>query len=103
MAKRGNLPGAEALVMPKFDMLFNTGDYKGAAELAADSPKGVLRTDGPSLSSRPSRQPGQNSPLLQYFGICLQRGKLNASEAVELASRASAEQEAAVGHVDGGG
>ena len=29
--------------------------------------------------------PGQNSPLLQYFGICLQRGKLNAFEAVELA------------------
>jgi clathrin heavy chain len=25
--------------------------------------------------------PGQNSPLLQYFGICLQRGKLNAFEA----------------------
>ena len=29
---------------PKFDMLFNSGNFKGAAELAADSPKGVLRT-----------------------------------------------------------
>ena len=86
MAKRGNLPGAEALVMPKFDMLFNTGDYKGAAELAADSPKGVLRTDETIAKFRAvPAQPGQNSPLLQYFGICLQRGKLNASEAVELA------------------
>ena len=44
LAQRGNLPGAEALVMPKFDMLFNSGNFKGAAELAADSPKGVLRT-----------------------------------------------------------
>ena len=86
MAKRGNLPGAEALVMPKFDMLFNTGDYKGAAELAADSPKAFCAPRRPSLSSSAvPAAPGQNSPLLQYFGICLQRGQLNASEAVELA------------------
>ena len=28
LAQRGNLPGAEALVMPKFDMLFNSGNFK---------------------------------------------------------------------------
>jgi len=86
LAQRGNLPGAEALVMPKFDMLFNSGNFKGAAELAADSPKGVLRTkETIARFQAVPAQPGQNSPLLQYFGICLQRGKLNAFEAVELA------------------
>ena len=35
LAQRGNLPGAEALVMPKFEALFNSGNFKGAAELAA--------------------------------------------------------------------
>ena len=86
LAQRGNLPGADALVAPKFEALFAAGDYKGAAEVAADSPKGVLRTAETigRFQSVPA-QPGQNSPLLQYFGVCLQRGKLNAFEAVELA------------------
>ena len=30
--------------MPKFDELFNAGKYKEAAELAAASPQGALRT-----------------------------------------------------------
>ena len=85
LAQRGNLPGAEALVAPKFEMLFQAGNYKGAAELAADSPKGVLRTKETIARFQAVQpQPGTNSPLLQYFGICLQRGKLNAFESVEL-------------------
>ena len=84
VASRGNLPGADALVMPKFDMLFNSADYKGAAELAASMSS--LRTDQTIARFRGvPTQPGQSSPLLQYFGACLQRGKLNKLESVELA------------------
>ena len=85
LAQRGNLPGAEALVMPKFESLFAAGDYKSAAELAAAS-GGALRTQQTiqKFANVPA-VPGQNSPLLQYFGICLQRGQLNSFESVELA------------------
>ena len=84
LASRGNLPGAESLIMPKFDMLFNSADYKGAAELAASM--STLRNEQTIARFRNvPTQPGQSSPLLQYFGACLQRGKLNALESVELA------------------
>eukprot|EP00217_Crustomastix_stigmatica_P007377 CAMPEP_0183790040 /NCGR_PEP_ID=MMETSP0803_2-20130417/775_1 /TAXON_ID=195967 /ORGANISM="Crustomastix stigmata, Strain CCMP3273" /LENGTH=1665 /DNA_ID=CAMNT_0026034229 /DNA_START=270 /DNA_END=5267 /DNA_ORIENTATION=+ len=86
VAQRGNLPGADQLVLPKFQDLFNSGNYKGAAELAADSPLGILRTrDTISKFQAIPVQPGQTSPLLQYFGICLAKGQLNSFEAVELA------------------
>lgn len=86
VAQRGNLPGAEQLVIPKFEALFTSGNYKGAAELAADSPMGVLRTrETVAKFSMAPAQPGQQSPLLLYFGTCLQKGKLNAFESFELA------------------
>ena len=39
LAKRGNLPGAEALVGQNFDRLFASGQFKDAAEAAAESPQ----------------------------------------------------------------
>ena len=54
--------------MPKFDMLFNGADYKGAAELAASM--STLRTDQTIARFRSvPTQPGQSSPLLQYFEV----------------------------------
>ncbi|KAL0900597.1 hypothetical protein Bca101_084558 [Brassica carinata] len=44
LAKRGNLPGAEDLVKERFKDLFDQTNYKEAAELAAESPQGILRT-----------------------------------------------------------
>ncbi|KAF9597585.1 hypothetical protein IFM89_019953 [Coptis chinensis] len=44
LAKRGNLPGAENLVVQRFQGLFSQTKYKEAAELAAKSPQGLLRT-----------------------------------------------------------
>ncbi|KAF9591336.1 hypothetical protein IFM89_003959 [Coptis chinensis] len=44
LAKRGNLPGAENLVVQRFQELFSQTKYKEAAELAAESPQGLLRT-----------------------------------------------------------
>ena len=86
LAQRGNLPGAEQLVVPKFESLFAMGNYKAAAELAAASPQSILRTQQTvqKFMSAPP-QPGQQPPLLQYFGVLLTKGKLNAFESVELA------------------
>jgi len=66
--------------------VFETGDYKQAAQLAAASSSGVLRTK--EIVSRFQTVPtpqGQIQPLLQYFGACFQKGELYSFEAIELA------------------
>ncbi|ONM20208.1 Clathrin heavy chain 2 [Zea mays] len=85
LAKRANLPGAENLVVQRFQELFAQTKYKEAAELAAESPQGLLRTPETvaKFQSVPV-QAGQTPPLLQYFGTLLTRGKLNAFESLEL-------------------
>lgn len=49
------------------------------------SPQGILRTAETirKFQSVPA-QPGQASPLLQYFGILLDQGQLNKFESLEL-------------------
>ncbi|XP_022887146.1 clathrin heavy chain 1-like [Olea europaea var. sylvestris] len=85
LAKRGNLPGAENLVVQRFQELFAQTKYKEAAELAADSPQGILRTpDTVAKFQSVPVQAGQTPPLLQYFGTLLTKGKLNAFESLEL-------------------
>jgi clathrin heavy chain len=42
LAKRGNLPGAEGLIGQQFERLFAAGQYKEAAEAAAESPQVLL-------------------------------------------------------------
>eukprot|EP00775_Hariotina_reticulata_P002628 gene2628-2929_t len=65
LAKRGNLPGAEGMIVQQFERLFAAGQYKEAAECAAESP--------------------QKPAILVYLGVLLQKGKLNALESAELA------------------
>ncbi|CAA7057232.1 unnamed protein product [Microthlaspi erraticum] len=85
LAKRGNLPGAENLVVQRFQELFAQTKYKEAAELAADSPQGILRTpDTVAKFQSVPVQAGQTPPLLQYFGTLLTKGKLNEYESLEL-------------------
>ncbi|TQD92135.1 hypothetical protein C1H46_022292 [Malus baccata] len=85
LAKRGNLPGAEDLVVQRFQELFSQTKYKEAAELAAESPMGILRTpDTVAKFQSVPVQAGQTPPLLQYFGTLLTKGKLNAYESLEL-------------------
>ncbi|BAT81103.1 Clathrin heavy chain 2 [Vigna angularis] len=85
LAKRGNLPGAEKLVVERFHELFAQTKYKEAAELAAESPQGILRTpDTVAKFQSVPVQAGQTPPLLQYFGTLLTRGKLNSFESLEL-------------------
>ncbi|GAB5579287.1 clathrin heavy chain 2 isoform X1 [Prionailurus iriomotensis] len=85
LAIRSNLAGAEELFVRKFTTLFAQGSYAEAAKVAASAPKGVLRTSDTvrKFQSIPA-QPGQASPLLQYFGILLDQGQLNKLESLEL-------------------
>lgn len=110
LAKRANLTGAGDLIFKQFDQLFAQGRYKEAADLAAESPQGSLRTketvqkfksvpvSRTEIKRRPGHGPnpialllplqataGQPPPLLQYFGTLLTKGTLNAFESVELA------------------
>ena len=85
IAARNNLTGADDLFVRKFNTLFTNGQYAEAAKVAANAPKGILRT--PQTIQRFQQvptQPGQTSPLLQYFGILLDQGQLNKYESLEL-------------------
>nr|CAD7427687.1 unnamed protein product [Timema monikensis] len=85
MAVRNNLAGAEDLFVRKFNLLFQNGQYSEAAKVAANAPKGILRT--PQTIQRFQQVPtpqGQTSALLQYFGILLDQGQLNKYESLEL-------------------
>lgn len=86
LATRAGLPGAEGLYQNRFDQVFNAGDYQAAAKVAANSPRGFLRTPQTieKFKSVPQQQ-GQLSVILQYFGMLLDQGKLNQHETLELA------------------
>lgn len=85
LAIRNNLAGAEELFINKFQMLFQNGQYAEAAKVAANAPKGILRTPATiQMFQQVPTQAGQNSPLLQYFGILLDQGQLNRYESLEL-------------------
>lgn len=86
LASRANLPGADDLYQRQFTSLFQSGQYSEAAKVAANSPRGILRTAQTiEQFKQVPVQPGQMSPILQYFGILLERGKLNKFESLELA------------------
>ncbi|RTG89769.1 clathrin heavy chain [Schistosoma bovis] len=85
MASRCNLPGAEDLFFKKFDSLFQSGQFLEAAKLAANAPKGILRT--PQTIQRfqqMSTTPTVASALSNYFGILLDQGQLNKFESLEV-------------------
>ncbi|KAK0624744.1 hypothetical protein B0T17DRAFT_577343 [Bombardia bombarda] len=86
LASRAGLPGADNLYQQRFEQLFNAGSFLEAAKVAANSPRGFLRT--PQTIERFKRipqQPGQMSHILQYFGMLLDKGSLNQHETIELA------------------
>ncbi|KAI9318659.1 hypothetical protein BX666DRAFT_1930315 [Dichotomocladium elegans] len=86
LASRGGLPGADNLCISRFNQLFSSGAYMDAAKLAANSPRGILRTPETieRLRQLPSI-PNQLSPILHYFGTLLEKGSLNRYESIEMA------------------
>ena len=90
LASRGGLPGADDLYARQFDQLFNSGQYMEAAKIAANSPRGFLRTPQTIEKFKrlppPSAETGsQVTFILQYFGMLLDKGGLNKHETLELA------------------
>lgn len=85
LARRFGLPGADDLFVKRFNQLFMSGDYKGAAAVVAQCKSGYLRTPQ-TVEQFKSVQapPGQSSPILYYFSSLLENGKLTASESLEL-------------------
>lgn len=85
LASKNNLPGAGDLFKAQFERLFSMGDYKGAATIAAQSPGDTLRSVATiqRFQGLPA-VPNQPSPLLTYFGVLLEKGKLNKVESLEL-------------------
>ncbi|GAO47155.1 clathrin heavy chain [Saitoella complicata NRRL Y-17804] len=86
LASRGDLPGADDLYVQQFNQLFGSGNWGEAAKVAANSPRGILRT--PQTIEKFKNvplPPGQLSPLLQYFSILLDKSGLNKHESIELA------------------
>ncbi|TFK51691.1 clathrin heavy chain 1 [Heliocybe sulcata] len=86
LASRADLPGADDLYIKQYQQLFAAGQFGEAAKVAANSPRGILRTAQVIESfKRAPAPPGGLSPILQYFGILLEKGELNHLESVELA------------------
>ena len=86
LAGRMNLPGAEQLYQAEFERLMTAQDVAGAAKLAAKAPQGLLRNAATiARFQQIPAQPGQPQPVFQYFSTLLEKGKLNASESIELA------------------
>ena len=72
--------------MSQFNNLLGQGNIKGAAELACGSPGDMLRNaDTINRIKGMQQTPGQAPPLLQYFSVLLEKGKLNKLESLELA------------------
>ena len=85
LASRAGLPGADSLYAQQFEQLYASGQYTEAAKVAANSPRGFLRT--PQTTARFQGLPAQGgglTPHLQYFGTLLDKGPLNKSESIEL-------------------
>lgn len=86
IASRANLSGADSAYTERFRELMNTGNYLDAAKVAALSPKGILRTQETiQRLKNVQAPPGQNSPILEYFKLLLDKGSLNKFESIELA------------------
>ena len=85
LASRAGLAGADNLYQQQFEQLCSQGEFLEAAKIAANSPRGFLRS--PQTINRLKQVPqqtGQLSVILQYFGMLLDKGSLNRVESMEL-------------------
>ncbi|KAL7270849.1 Clathrin heavy chain [Rhizina undulata] len=85
LASRAGLAGADDLYQQQFNQLMAQNNYVEAAKVAANSPRGFLRTPQTieKFKAVPAPQ-GQLSVILQYFGMLLDKTTLNKYETIEL-------------------
>ncbi|KAN0075665.1 hypothetical protein V8E54_006935 [Elaphomyces granulatus] len=85
LASKAGLPGADNLYQQRFDTFLMQSNYSEAAKIAADSPRGFLRTAETINRFKNAPQAAQQMPVFfQYFGLLLDKGSLNKYESVEL-------------------
>ena len=84
LASRAGLPGADNLYQQQFDQLCAQGSWSEAIKVAANSPRGFLRTPQSIERFKQAPATGQMSVILQYFGLLLDKGSLNRYESIEL-------------------
>jgi len=85
LAGRLKLPGAEQLFAGQFERLISQGDVMGAARVVAGAGP-ALRT--PATVARFQQipvQPNQTPPVMVYYSVLLESGKLNEQESIDLA------------------
>ncbi len=77
-AQRYRLPGCEPLLIDQFNRFIISQDYNGAARIAAGAPGTLLRNAETiaRFKTLPAI-PGQPQPILVYFQVLLEKGKLN--------------------------
>lgn len=85
IAGRYKLPGVDNMFIEQFNALLISGDYAGAAQIAAQSPGALIRNQETiqKFKNLPP-MPNQPQPLLIYFQKLLERGRLNKLETLEL-------------------
>ena len=83
LAGRLNLPGAENLFAAEFERLMSQGNVAAAARVvdALRTPVTIARFQQMPV------QPGQVTPLSQYFSTLSESGRLNEQESVEVVKR----------------
>lgn len=89
LASRNGFEGAESGFSESFEEAMDDQLYKKAAQLAAESPAGFLRTLAiiDRFRAIPPEQEGGPPVVLIYFQTCLDRGRLNEIESIELAKQ----------------
>lgn len=85
LASRNGFAGAEAGFLGAFEDAMQENAISRAATLAAESPGGCLRTKE-TIARFLALRLGDSAvpPVFIYFKTCLDRGKLNAAESIEL-------------------
>lgn len=88
LASRNGFVGAETGFADAFEDAMDEGEIQRAAQMAAESPDGFLRTAQTitRFRSLPATDAGVPAVLV-YFQTCMDRGKLNKVESLELAKQ----------------
>ena len=85
LASRAGLAGADDLYQQQFQSACSAGNWQEAAKMAANSPRGFLRTPQTiELFRRAPQTQGALPVSIQYYGMLLDKGPLNHTETLEL-------------------
>eukprot|EP01088_Endostelium_zonatum_P000323 TRINITY_DN10605_c0_g1_i1.p1 TRINITY_DN10605_c0_g1~~TRINITY_DN10605_c0_g1_i1.p1 ORF type:complete len:1777 (+),score=482.95 TRINITY_DN10605_c0_g1_i1:241-5571(+) len=84
LASEAGITAAADLFVQQFNIFFSQQKFKEAAEIAALSPNGILRTAQTIQRFQSLPAIGPASPVLIYFTVLLEKYKLNKIESLEL-------------------